>query len=679
LRLSLIIVLGIMPFLTYGQERGTPQDSQLIANGASRYKTLESLAQQNKNDTEKSGFFARQALALAFNLRDSTKIIHMSHWLGLLKKTETDYDSARYYFNLSLTVSQHTNDLPSIAESINSIGVSFQLQGQVTHALELYLEALTIAESCSNQKQIGDSYYNIGYVHSLQKNYDSALLYFRKALEVREALKDTVSIAGSYNSIGLALMRMEKYDDAREWYFKSMKLLNPDEHLKLLGMVYNNIGITYENQGKFEEGRKFYYKSIDLKKKLNDIRGLASTYGNLADNYNESGKPDLSIKFALLSAKLAKKTQSLDYLVTAHKILSYSFEKKGDYKNAYENYVTFRTLEDSLSNENKSRHANELITKYNVSRKEKENASLKASAAVKELLLSKQKIIIVCTVVSLVILLMIVGFVYQLYVKSKKLAREVKAQKNETDAANIRLQEVLQENTTMMNIMVHDLRAPMNKVQGLAQLIQSDGALSVHQVNYLGMMSGVVEQGRRIIDDLLVINKSESISIEPFICNYFLNEMIQQYSTEASRKKLRLKLELPPSDVWIETDKNVLSRILDNLISNAIKFSPSEKEITISLESTFQSVNICVCDQGPGFSAEDHKYVYQRFKKLSARPTGGESSTGLGLAIVKHLVEQLNGKITLISNPNEGATFSVELPGITNIFNAKDFSSKSTV
>jgi two-component system sensor histidine kinase/response regulator len=127
-------------------------------------------------------------------------------------------------------------------------------------------------------------------------------------------------------------------------------------------------------------------------------------------------------------------------------------------------------------------------------------------------------------------------------------------------------------------------------------------------------------------------------------------------------KGLQVKLGLPPASVWIDSDKTVLSRILDNLISNAIKFSPPDKKISIELMETQSSIDMIIQDEGPGFSEEDQKYVYQRFKKLSAQPTGGEPSTGLGLAIVKHLVTQLNGSITLISKAGEGAKFIVALP-----------------
>ena len=113
-----------------------------------------------------------------------------------------------------------------------------------------------------------------------------------------------------------------------------------------------------------------------------------------------------------------------------------------------------------------------------------------------------------------------------------------------------------------------------------------------------------------------------------------------------------------------KSDPDYLNRILDNLISNAIKFSPKKSLITISGLMEGNDAIIKVADRGPGFSKADKGFLFQKFKKLSARPTGGESSNGLGLAIVKTLVDRLNGEIELISEQGHGATFVVKIPSL---------------
>ncbi|MBK8290015.1 MAG: ATP-binding protein [Flammeovirgaceae bacterium] len=111
----------------------------------------------------------------------------------------------------------------------------------------------------------------------------------------------------------------------------------------------------------------------------------------------------------------------------------------------------------------------------------------------------------------------------------------------------------------------------------------------------------------------------------------------------------------------VVADKLYLYRIFENLISNALKFSPANKHIYTSIEEVENKIVVKVRDEGPGFTIEDQRQLYRKFQRLSARPTGGESSTGLGLSIVKALVEKMNGELICQSEEGNGATFIVKL------------------
>ena len=108
-------------------------------------------------------------------------------------------------------------------------------------------------------------------------------------------------------------------------------------------------------------------------------------------------------------------------------------------------------------------------------------------------------------------------------------------------------------------------------------------------------------------------------------------------------------------------DAAQLVQIMDNLVSNAVKYSPSGKNIHVRVREVDGCVRAEVRDEGPGISAEDQKRLFGKFARLTARPTAGEHSTGLGLAIVKRLVESMNGKVWCESELGQGAAFIVEL------------------
>lgn len=109
-------------------------------------------------------------------------------------------------------------------------------------------------------------------------------------------------------------------------------------------------------------------------------------------------------------------------------------------------------------------------------------------------------------------------------------------------------------------------------------------------------------------------------------------------------------------------DANRISQVFDNFMSNAIKYSPFDKEIHVSIEVKDNEVMVHIRDQGPGISKEDQSRLFGEFQRLSARPTGGEKSVGLGLAIVKKIVNAHNGRLDVISKLDEGSTFSFILP-----------------
>ncbi|MFY8001277.1 MAG: sensor histidine kinase, partial [Candidatus Kapaibacteriota bacterium] len=146
-----------------------------------------------------------------------------------------------------------------------------------------------------------------------------------------------------------------------------------------------------------------------------------------------------------------------------------------------------------------------------------------------------------------------------------------------------------------------------------------------------------------------------------------LDAIVDDYQTRATQKGIILYYEpLPPDTSWILADKQTVRQIFENLISNAVKYSPPWKQVWVRVKHTEFSgkkmMRVEVQDEGPGLSEEDKSKLFQKFARLSAQPTGGENSTGLGLSIVKKLVELQQGRVWCESTLGKGATFIVEFP-----------------
>ena len=231
--------------------------------------------------------------------------------------------------------------------------------------------------------------------------------------------------------------------------------------------------------------------------------------------------------------------------------------------------------------------------------------------------------------------------------------------------SNDQLAKLNQEKNEFLGIAAHDLKNPLTVIIGSAELLKMN---SLPPPQAIKMASNIVGAGQRmfqLIKDLLDANAIEqgkfTSNIVPCDLRAVANECAANNQTHATRKQIVICTEEGDA-VWGKADRNATMQILDNLMSNAVKFSPHQSTVQVKLAVANGYVSIGVKDQGPGLSAEDQKKLFGKFVRLSAQPTGGESSTGLGLSIVKKLAEAMAGTVLCESVLGEGATFLLRLP-----------------
>lgn len=251
---------------------------------------------------------------------------------------------------------------------------------------------------------------------------------------------------------------------------------------------------------------------------------------------------------------------------------------------------------------------------------------------------------------------------YLIWMQIHKLRELNLVLEDKVEARTLELKRINKEKDDIMGIAVHDLKNPLTAIELQADLIITkydslDRAEIEHRLNKIIFTTRRMSQ---IISNLLEANAIEAgkinvVTIEADLV-YFLNEIVSIYAYEAGKKNIEIVMQTPESLMY-EIDTSLLQEILDNLISNAIKFSPNNSVIEITMNATPNDLVISVADQGPGFSAVDRTNLFGKFTKLTAKPTSGENSTGLGLFIVKKLVDLLGGEIQLESQLGQGAKF----------------------
>lgn len=233
--------------------------------------------------------------------------------------------------------------------------------------------------------------------------------------------------------------------------------------------------------------------------------------------------------------------------------------------------------------------------------------------------------------------------------------------------AERRLEELNQLKNKFLGIAAHDLRNPLVSVRGFSEVLLAEavGRLTDEQKEFLTIINKTSDEMLQMVNDLLDVSVIESgkleISRKSHSLRKILEERIRLLQVGAVKKGINISAEYDDVPEF-SFDAGRLGQVIDNLVGNAVKFSPPGSEVKIALAQVNDSVEVVVIDNGPGISAEDSKKLFGTFQKLSASPTGGEKSTGLGLAIVKKIVEAHGGKVWAESEPGFGAKFKFNIP-----------------
>lgn len=255
----------------------------------------------------------------------------------------------------------------------------------------------------------------------------------------------------------------------------------------------------------------------------------------------------------------------------------------------------------------------------------------------------------------------------QLRQRNEELEREVGVRTAELHEKNEFLEALNIEKNEFLGIAAHDLKNPLSGIQGTAQfLLEFEQEISQDERRqFLSTIFASSERMFELIKNLLDVNALETgviqLRLVSFDLNAPLNHILDQYSTPAEKKGITIHYAYEAESIAL-ADERATMQVIENLVSNAVKYSPHGKNIFIRIKALNQSVRIEIQDEGPGISEEDMRKLFSKFARLTAQPTGDEHSTGLGLSIVKKLVEVMNGKVWCESELGKGAMFVVELP-----------------
>jgi len=221
-----------------------------------------------------------------------------------------------------------------------------------------------------------------------------------------------------------------------------------------------------------------------------------------------------------------------------------------------------------------------------------------------------------------------------------------------------------QSKTRFLGAASHDLRNPLVSIRGISQYLGSGrfGELSESQREMVETIASASESMLSLVEDLLDASLFESGQIKIRREEEDLAELaetaVRLHGERAAKKGIALAAARRSDDTRASVDRKLVSRVLDNLVSNALKFSQPDTNVVVAVESDADTVTLAVEDEGPGIPETEIPNLFKEFSRLSNQPTGGESSSGIGLYLCKRIVAQHGGRVGAENRPQGGARFT---------------------
>jgi signal transduction histidine kinase len=544
--------------------------------------------------------------------------------LGVCHEILSSYPQAMKFLSEAIKLAQHLGEKKIMGDALNYVGVIHDNLNNYSNALKAYFRALKIYEDVKENKKIAIVLSNIGLIYTNIKDFRNALKFYSHALDIAEEENDSESLLITNINIGLTHSQLGNFEEALKFLDDALEQAKNSNDKRRTAIAIDHIADTNIKLNNKEEAFRLYEESRKLKVELEDKRGLVRLYGTLGHlHLVESNLVEAKINLEK-ALDLATELGIKKSVHELHKMLADAYEKTNNSAKAlYHLKIAYRKELEFLKEEAEI-HAKNISTQLEIEQAQKE-------AEIQRL-------------------------------KNIELAQALEDVKK----LNVNLKDLNNEKNEFMAIAVHDLKNPLQNILSTARILKRSAELPKSEMEEF--TTNIINQTDRmfnIIKKLLDHNAIDQGELKIIISNFDLNslckELISNFREEAERKKLELVFEEATGEININTDKVILYEILQNLVSNAIKFSSEFKRITLKVYDEENTIKLEVIDQGPGFSEEDKKKMFNKFARLSAKPTGNEHSTGLGLSIVKKLCELIGASLKLESIVNEGAKFTILL------------------
>jgi two-component system sensor histidine kinase ChiS len=551
-------------------------------------------------------------------------------------------DSAIILADKALLLAKQGNDSLLQAKAMTLKGKSLFYQDKSTEAIALFFDALRLCKSPKDDKQIAYIYGEIGYVYYSKGHPEQAKDYYEKELAIRRVVNGKDSVGNQLINLSAVYQGMGRNDSALRKMNELAGILTRNHNKPLSGYYYLNLGALMQLTGKIDSASYYYAKAYEVWKELNNDAELYKVTFNLGFLAYQKKDYKAALNYYHLSEDAAKKYGSGRELAHVYGTMAESYAEAGNYKDAYNYLYQYAILNDSFAKEDFNSYSVKLDKQF-------ESEKSKQTIKDQELKLQSARNQTLLTILILVAVLFAAAAFFAYATFRGRVRKQVEEAKNQF-FANV----------------VHEIRTPLSMIQGPIKVLQQRVTDEADQ-HQLAIAERNTTRLNDLITQMLDLSKTDArkyaLAERVGSLEAFFAEKTQQYLLMAAEKKVALSIQTDIAEGNALYDADVLEKIIDNLVGNAIKYTPVDG--TVGIDATMQSdstLRLKVWDSGAGIPVDEQQRIFDRFYRRKEDEAAGIRGIGIGLALVKELVALMHGTIEVTSAPEKGSVFSVTLP-----------------
>ena len=560
-------------------------------------------------------------------------------------------DSAMKYLTRGLYFVGKYPDAHLEASFYNMIGNVKREQNDYEGALDNYITAVKLFEQQKNLRGLTQALSNVGNIHNLMDNKDKALTYALQSLETAKAANVKSSIAYSYRLLGRIYRKQGKPDESLTAYKNAQELYQSLLSKREVGETRVSVGNIYFDKAQYANALNEYRAANKILKTIPDTLNMTYGYMAVAETYVQLKQYQKAKGYLDTTIRLSSKKNITPLRMDSYSVLSDIYEIEGNYKLSKEYYERYTALRDTVTALQNRKAAAEIEARYQSEKKDDAIRLLNAENELKETQIRSKNTERNYLLLSLGLLVVLAAIIYNRY--------KVKLKANE------KLKELDQVKSRFFANVSHEFRTPLSLIIGpLEEKLNKPANGS--ETESLRMMHRNAKRLQNLINQVLDLSRLEAGSMELHIIEGDLSSVIRlissTFSSLAERKGLSYQQVIfeGPYDGCYDRDK--LEKMLNNLLSNAFKFTPEGGNVNLKAFIDAGKLVVEVRDSGIGIAEENLELIFNRFYQIDDSITRSSEGSGIGLAHTKELAELHRGKLEVTSREGLGSKFILTLP-----------------